>query len=155
MDAFLEAPDEDLNAVQAASSDTLESVFLELKERQDSLDRREAMISEQRRAVDALLMAAEKKLAALEQAEQDLRETISIAKSAADSDVAQLVSVYENMKPRDAALIFEEMEPSFAAGFLSRMRADAAAKIVQGLKPATAYSISVVLAGRNLGVATE
>ena len=43
----------------------------------------------------------------------------------------------------------EEMEPSFAAGFLARMRSDVAAGIMAGLKPETAYTISVILAGRN------
>ena len=56
------------------------------------------------------------------------------------------------MKPKDAAALFEEMSPEFAAGFLGLMRADAAALIMTGLEPTTAYSISVILAGRNANV---
>jgi flagellar motility protein MotE (MotC chaperone) len=47
------------------------------------------------------------------------------------------------------------MTPEFAAGFMARMRPDAAAAIMAGLEPATAYSISVVIAGRNARVPTE
>jgi flagellar motility protein MotE (MotC chaperone) len=47
------------------------------------------------------------------------------------------------------------MDPVFAAGFLGRMRSDAAAAILAGLPPELAYSISVVLAGRNASVPTE
>ena len=47
------------------------------------------------------------------------------------------------------------MEPSFAAGFLGRMRADVAAAILAGLEPDLAYSISVELAGRNADVPRE
>ena len=54
-----------------------------------------------------------------------------------------------------AAALFQLMEPSFAAGFLGRMRADAAAAILAGLEPDLAYSISVVLAGRNANVPRE
>ena len=43
----------------------------------------------------------------------------------------------------------EAMKPEFAAGFVGRMRPDAAADIMAGLKPEFAYSISVILAGRN------
>ncbi len=41
------------------------------------------------------------------------------------------------------------MAPEFAAGFLGRMRPDAAAAVLAGLKPDKAYSISVMIAGRN------
>lgn len=44
------------------------------------------------------------------------------------------------------------MDPGFAAGFLGRMRPEAAAGIMTGLSPETAYTISVVLAGRNADV---
>jgi flagellar motility protein MotE (MotC chaperone) len=53
------------------------------------------------------------------------------------------------MKPKDAAALFEEMDPGFAAGFLGRMRAVAAASVMAGLSPQTAYSVSVIMAGRN------
>jgi flagellar motility protein MotE (MotC chaperone) len=41
------------------------------------------------------------------------------------------------------------MAPDFAAGFLAQMRPDAAAAVLSGLDPNKAYTISVVLAGRN------
>jgi flagellar motility protein MotE (MotC chaperone) len=53
------------------------------------------------------------------------------------------------MKPKDAAALFETMEPEFAAGFIARMLPDSAAKVMSGLDPKVAYTISVILAGRN------
>jgi flagellar motility protein MotE (MotC chaperone) len=91
----------------------------------------------------------ERRIEALELAEQRLRATLAQADTAAEDDVARLTTVYENMKSKDSAALFEAMEPSFAAGFLGRMRPDAAAGIMAGLKPETAYTISVILAGRN------
>jgi len=90
-----------------------------------------------------------KRMTSLEQAENNLRETLSLADGAAEDDLARLTSVYESMKPKDAAKLFEAMEPNFAAGFLGRMRPDAAAAIMTGLTPERAYSISAILAGRN------
>ena len=89
------------------------------------------------------------RLAELKEAEDNLRATIAITDGASESDLSKLTAVYENMKPKDAAALFEAMEPDFAAGFLSRMRPDAAANVMAGLPPELAYSISVILAGRN------
>lgn len=89
------------------------------------------------------------RLAEVTEAEQKLRATLTLSDSAAEDDLSRLTTVYESMKAKDAAALFEAMEPEFAAGFLGRMRADAAANIMAGLKPDFAYTISVILAGRN------
>ena len=94
-------------------------------------------------------------IARLSAAETSLRQVMSLAEGAAEGDVAQLTAVYAAMKPKEAAAVFEEMDPAFAAGFLGRMKPDAAAQIVAGLSPGKAYSISVILAGRNVGTPTE
>jgi flagellar motility protein MotE (MotC chaperone) len=59
------------------------------------------------------------------------------------------------MKPKDAAAIFESMDVTFAAGFLARMNRDAAARLMAGLSAEKAYSISVVMAGRNARAPTR
>ncbi|WP_436398446.1 MotE family protein [Roseobacter sp. S98] len=122
----------------------------------DAFQKREAKIEEMERKMairqKALTVAdeeIERRLAELEQAEQSLRSLMAVADTAAEDDIARLTAVYENMKPKDAAALFEEMEPAFAAGFLGRMRADAAAGIMTSLSPEKAYTISVILAGRN------
>lgn len=121
-----------------------------------ALLKREERVKEQEKKIEmrskALAVADEeitKRLAALEQAEIALRETLSLADGAAESDLARLTSVYESMKPKDAAALFGAMEPDFAAGFLGRMRPDAAASVLAGLPADMAYAISVILAGRN------
>lgn len=115
------------------------------------LEREERIIMRMRalRVADDQISA---KLKELKAAETALRATISLADEAAESDLARLTAVYENMKPKDAAALFETMAPEFAAGFLGRMRSESAAGIMTGLTPETAYTISVVLAGRNAEV---
>ena len=95
------------------------------------------------------------KIAALEEAETDLRQTLSIAETAAEDDIKRLTEVYERMKPKQAAALFEQMDPSFATGFIARMRPEAAAAIMAGLSPQAAHTFSVVMAGRNADVPTE
>ena len=97
----------------------------------------------------------DQKLAELTEAEERLRATMAQSQAAAEDDIAQLTSVYENMKPKQASEVFARMTPEFAAGFLGRMRADAAAQILASLDPDKAYSISVLLAARNANAPTE
>ncbi|TKA97657.1 hypothetical protein FAZ78_04745, partial [Cereibacter changlensis] len=99
--------------------------------------------------------AIDAKLAELAAAEAALSETLARADGASEGDLTRLTSVYETMKPKDAAALFEAMAPEFAAGFIGRMRPDAAAAVLSGMSAEAAYSISVLLAGRNALVPKE
>ncbi|WP_376875677.1 MotE family protein [Albirhodobacter sp. R86504] len=127
-----------------------ESKFLiDLRERAAVLAEKERDIEARAQTITIAEAAITAKLDELALAEAELAKTMALADRAADDDVARLVTLYENMKPKQAAPLFEEMAPEFAAGFLSRMRPDAGAAILAGLDPKIAYSISVLMAGRN------
>ena len=137
--------------VRMAQADTTDTTAL-----LDAIRAREKRVQEQElkqqlraKSLDVAQHEIERRIEALEMAEKRLRATLAQADTAAEDDVARLTTVYENMKPKDAAALFEAMEPAFAAGFLGRMRPDAAAGIMAGLNPQAAYTISVILAGRN------
>ncbi len=117
---------------------------------------REAQVKDQETALAerlaALALADEaitKRMAELTAAEDELKQTLAIADGAAEKDLARLTAVYEAMRPADAAALFQTMAPEFAAGFLGRMRPEVAAAVLAGMKTDKAYSISVLIAGRN------
>lgn len=120
-----------------------------LKSREKLVLEREGMLADRIQTLKIAEERIEARLAALVAAEEELARTVDIADRAAEDDVARLITLYENMKPKDAAPLFEEMAPEFAAGFLSKMRPDAAAAVLAALDPKKAYSISVIIAGRN------
>jgi flagellar motility protein MotE (MotC chaperone) len=126
-----------------------------LGEREQRLTDREAEIEERLALLTEAEAAMKETMAELEAVEAELDATLSVASTAAEDDLARLTTVYETMKPKDAAALFAQMDPQFAAGFLGRMRADAAAAVLAGLDPQTAYTISVVLAARNADVPKE
>jgi flagellar motility protein MotE (MotC chaperone) len=126
-----------------------------LSEREAAVARTERMLKDQTAAVALAEATIEKRLAELVAAEAALAQTLAIADQAAEQDLARLTTVYETMKPKDAAALFETMDPAFAAGFLGRMQAQAAAAVMSGLQPETAYQISLVLAGRNAEAPSE
>jgi flagellar motility protein MotE (MotC chaperone) len=94
-------------------------------------------------------------LAAFEQAQKNLEATLAMADQAAERDIARMTTVYENMKPEEAAKIFERMDVSFAAGLLARMRPELAAKVLTGMTADAAYAVTVTVASRNAAVPTE
>ncbi len=138
--------------VQVASAEPAADMPVLLKALQD----REAQISEREAYIDRrmqTLAVAEQRIReqmdALTEAEAKLAATLTLADNATEEDVARLTEVYQRMKPAEAAGIFATMDIQFAAGFFSRMRPESAAAIMANLPADLAYSISVVMAGRN------
>ena len=138
-------------AGECTTQDGVLELLAQIRLREAHLDDREGVLVDREQALNLAEGRIEQRLAELIAAEEKLAATVSIADRAADEDVARLVTVYENMKPREAAPLFEEMAPEFAAGFLARMRPDAAAAVLASLEPKIGYTISVLMAGRNAG----
>lgn len=145
----------DENAPIAIDTADTGSLLAALQAREIRLDERDSQISERMQALDVAETEIEEKLQALIIAEERLSATLALADGASESDLMRLTTVYENMKPKEAAALFTEMAPQFAAGFLGMMRPDVAALIMTELEPEVAYSFSVVLAGRNANVPTD
>ena len=137
------------SATQEHDRTAMQSLLDALRNREAAIKIREHNIEMRRKALDVAQVEIERRLDALEAAEKRLGATLTLANTASEDDIARLTTVYENMKPKDAAALFETMEPEFAAGFIARMLPDSAAKVMSGLDPKVAYTISVILAGRN------
>ena len=153
--AEMEEPVEKIQANESSQVTKIARLLSEIAEREETLSEREAMVDERMATLKFAEDEIAKQIAALEKAEENLRATMAIASTAAEDDIVRLTAVYENMKSQEAAALFEEMSPEFAAGFLARMRPDAAAAILAGLEASTAYSVSVIMAGRNANAPTE
>jgi len=154
--ASMVTPEDPAQMVQETPYPTqIAALLSDLADRQEYLDNRERQLEEFSQSLAVSEQQVRLQLAALVAAEAKLAATIATSETAAESDLARLTSVYENMKPKQASVLFEEMTPDFAAGFIGRMRADAAADIMAGLSPQAAYTISVILAGRNARAPTE
>ena len=150
------ALEEPVSGVEVADdAGQIDTLLAALQAREQRLVEREDQFRNRMQALRSVENQVDEKLAALMLAEDQLSATIALADTAAETDLAQLTTVYENMKPREAADLFAQMPPQFAAGFLGLMRPDAAAMIMTELEPEIAYSFSVVLAGRNATVPTN
>lgn len=137
--------------LQASLADNA-ALVVDLRRREQALAEREAAIAERAALVEAAQGRLQEQIRALESAESELSATMALADRAAEDDIARLVSVFEAMKPEEAAAVFAEMDASFAAGFLARLTPQTAADILAGLEPRQAYGFSAILAGRNADV---
>lgn len=149
--AFALQPSEPLVETEAtcAPVTTVPALLEALQEREKRVAEQEEKIAARMKEMAAADGNIRKQLEELERAEAALRRTVDYVDGAAEGDLTQLTSVYENMKPKAAAALFEAMDPEFAAGFLARMAPQAAAEVLAGLSADRAYEVSSILAGRN------
>lgn len=112
---------------------------------------KEAALQDRIAAVALADAAISRRMTDMEALEEKLRATVAMADGAAEADIDRLTTVYQAMKPKDAAALFSAMAPEFAAGFLGRMQPESAAAILSGMSSEAAYAISVIVAGRNAG----
>lgn len=108
------------------------------RERKLALDTRQLELDRQANELEALHETLETRWA-------QMRET-------SDEDLLHLAKMYGAMKPSEAATIFDQMDPGFAAGFLKLMPSDQAGQVLAGMESGKAYIVSVKLASINADI---
>ena len=130
----------------APVTDAEKTVLLELRERRQELEAREATLS----ARDSILTAAEAKLSARVEELQGLQKKLESldANHRQQEDAAWqgLVKVYETMKPRDAATIFNDLGMPVLLAVVDRMKEAKAAAILAAMTPDKARDVTTQLA---------
>lgn len=120
-------------------------ILQQLAVRRDQLDAREREIEMRTGLLNAAEERINKKIAEL----QTLRTTIDglIKKFDAQQDakLSSLVKIYENMKPKEAAAIFEDLEMDTLLEVSERMKERKLAAIIAKMTPAKAREVTVEL----------
>lgn len=99
--------------------------------------------------LEAWQQELERQTAELQSLQQTLDARWSEMQTVADGDMQHLAQMYGAMKADEAALIFDQMDPSFAAGFLRLLPSEQAGQILAGMDTDRAYVVSVEMASRN------
>ena len=127
-------------------SDSERTLLLELRQRREELDAREKTLA----AREAVLAAAERKLSArvdeLQALQSRLEGMESARKSRDEANWRGLVKLYESMKPRDAALIFNELDMQVLLQVVDRMKEAKAAAVMAAMQPDKAREVTTELA---------
>lgn len=121
-----------------------------------NLAQRRDQIEQRAREIDlreSLLAAAEKRLderiAEIKKLEASIKQIVQQYDKQEEQNLQGLVKVYENMKPKDAARIFEKLEPNVLLGVVERMKEAKLALVLADMAPDTAQELTVRLATRK------
>jgi flagellar motility protein MotE (MotC chaperone) len=122
------------------------AVLLELRERRRELEEREATLASR----ESMLIAAEKKLSARVEELQNLQKRLESLDTShqqqEDAAWQGLVKVYETMKPRDAAAIFNDLGMPVLLAVVGRMKEVKAAAVLAAMLPDKARDVTTQLA---------
>ncbi len=123
-------------------------VLQKLGDRRAALDARERDLGLR----EQLLLAAEKqiaeRLANLKGLEQKLDVMMAKRNELEEAQLASLVKSYENMKPDDAARIFNRLERTILVDVASRMKPVKIGAVLAAMEPSKAQDLTVMLAKR-------
>ena len=121
-----------------------------------NLAQRREVLEQRAREIDlreSLLAAAEKRIderiAELKKLEGSIKQIVQQYDKQEEQNLQGLVKVYENMKPKDAARIFEKLDANVLLGVVERMKEAKLAAVMADMPPAVAQEITVRLATRK------
>jgi flagellar motility protein MotE (MotC chaperone) len=124
-------------------------VLQSLAERRQQLDLRSREVEAQEALLAAAERRVEEKIAELKKLETRIAGYIRQHDEQSEAQLKSLVKVYENMKPKDAARIFEELELAVLLDVVERMKEAKIAPILASMDPGKAKSVTVELATRR------
>jgi len=120
-----------------------------LAQRRDELDKRASEIDQR----DALLQAAEQrineKIAKLSMMEKTIDAAFKKQDQLDDTKLKSLVKIYETMKPKEAARIFEQLDLPVLLDVIERMKDSKTAPVLASMDPMKAKAVTLALAARH------
>ena len=133
-------------SIKSMSEEEL-SLYMKLDERKRQIDAKEQELAKLEEELQKHSAEVERRLASLEEVRTKISQKLEDKVKLDQQKVESLVSVYQNMKPVQAARIIESMNEDLAVEVLSKMKNKAAAEIVNLMNPDRAKKISEHFAG--------
>ena len=132
------------SAAERAILEHLQQRRQELEKRARELDIREGLIADAERRVESKLMQ-------VKEGQQQLTAAVQKKDEAEAARFKGLVTMYENMKPRDAAKIFDRLDVNVLLQVASMMNPRAMSEVLALMSPDRAQQLTVELANRAQG----
>ena len=129
-------------------------VLQKLAERREMLDARSRDLDLRENMVKAAESRIDKKIAEMKALQSNVEGMLKQVDDQDDAKMKSLVKIYENMKPKDAAKIFEQLDMPVLMGVLTHMKEQKVAPIMESMDPMKAKTITDSLAMRR-GAQTE
>ncbi len=91
----------------------------------------------------------ERRLEELSSLREELAEILARGEEKSDRELKTLISFYQAMKPKNAAVLLEKLPAPLAAEVLASMKTREAGKVLNVMKPERAVRISRLMAGQK------
>ena len=121
-------------------------VLEHLSQRREELDRWERNVSVKEAVLDATQKRIDDKIQQIDGMKKEVTELLAKYNDQEDAKINSLVKIYENMKPKDAARIFDEVEMPILLLIIDKMSDKKAAPVLAEMDPRKAKQVTVDLA---------
>jgi len=121
-------------------------VLQSLSKRRDELEEWERNIQVKEQLLQIEQKRLDEKIQHIESLKKEAGEVLAQYNEREDAKIRSLVKIYENMKPKEAARIFEEMDMPVLLLVVDRMSEKKVAPILAGMDPTKAKQVTVELA---------
>lgn len=120
-----------------------------LSQRREELEQRAREIDEREVLLKAAEQRIDQKIAELEQLQAMIEDLLVKHDEQDEAQMQSLVKIYESMKPKDAARIFEELDMEVLLDVVERMKERKTAPILAQMNPERAKAVTLELAQRR------
>lgn len=136
-------------AAPAAPQSRVEAQLMDdIASRRTAFDERQKQLEMRERLMEATEKRVEAKIAELKALEGRLKQLTAVQEDQANKQFASLVKVYETMKPKDAAPIFQKLDMPVQIAVATRMKEAKMAAILSAMNPDSAKALTMALAER-------
>ena len=140
--------EETISGIENLSKSELD-VLQNLAKRREEIDAREKQLEQQLALLKAAESQIERKISSLKSYEKSIKELLGIYDKKEQERLSSLVDLYTKMKPKDAAIIFDDLEMNILISLFEKMRTQNAAAILSAMSPEKARALTIELAERN------
>lgn len=130
-------------------SQTEMDVLQKLTERRNTIDAREKDVERREAMLKAAEDQIERKLSEMRTLQNTIEGLLRQYNDQEDNKMRSLVKIYENMKPKEAAKIFEQLDMPIMLEVVERMKEQKVAPILAEMDPSKARAVTSELAQRR------
>ncbi|MDD5587039.1 MAG: hypothetical protein PHY92_08830 [Alphaproteobacteria bacterium] len=117
----------------------------QLTERRDQMDQRARTLDSREALIRVAEQRVDQKIKEMETLRAQLQTMVNQVSSTQQAQIENLVKIYETMKPKEAARIFETLDLPILLGVVQKMKPQRTSAIMAEMKPEKAKEITVAL----------
>ncbi len=139
-------PPSDIVQVDGRYSQIEVDLLQSLSKRREEIELYSEEVSMREKLLEATEMRINDKIQQMERMQISLKELLEQNEKQEDTEMKSLVKIYESMKPKEAARIFNELDMNILLEVIDRMSERKAAPILASMSPIKAKDVTVKLA---------